>query len=97
MFRYCLPKIKQFALQAQLLQSQHMNQTTLWCELGFLFHMIQQIESIYNANKNNEDIFNHIEKVVLFRLLFIFLLGCPTSQLSENFSILTGSCRFGII
>ena len=63
MFRYCLPQIKEFALQAQVLQSQHINQNTLWCELGFLFHMIQQIQLIYENNLDNKDMFNHIEKV----------------------------------
>eukprot|EP01038_Epipyxis_sp_PR26KG_P008947 gene8947-12064_t len=49
---YSLPFIKNYALQSQLSSYQHVNNNTIWCELGFLFHMILLLEErVKNGNK----------------------------------------------
>lgn len=41
---FTLPEIKECALAAQTAVYHHNNATSLWCELGFLFHMMSLVE-----------------------------------------------------
>jgi len=41
---YCLPEVREVALSSQSSAYHHNNPITMWCELGFLFHMILSIE-----------------------------------------------------
>lgn len=44
---YDMPSLRNYALRAQLSSYHHQEncQSTLWCELGFLFHMMQRTEA----------------------------------------------------
>ena len=41
---FTLPEVKECALAAQTAVYHHNNATSLWCELGFLFHMMSLVE-----------------------------------------------------
>ena len=41
---FALPEVRECALAAQTAAYHHSNATSLWCELGFLFHMMSAVE-----------------------------------------------------
>lgn len=50
------PEIVQAALAAQYFPQQHNNPNTLWCELGFLFHMMKSIEEAGGSNTKGKTV-----------------------------------------
>jgi Ubiquitin carboxyl-terminal hydrolase/Exonuclease len=46
---FTLPEVKECALAAQTAVYHHSNATSLWCELGFLFHMMSSVEQYSSA------------------------------------------------
>lgn len=46
-FLFALPEVRSTALASQLSPYHHNNPTTVWCELGFLFHMMRSIQNEY--------------------------------------------------
>ena len=52
-FLYFVPEIRATALLAQMSPFHHVNATTLWCELGFLYHMMRSCQNWHLNNANN--------------------------------------------
>lgn len=48
------------ALAAQAMPQHHNYSTTLWCELGFLFHMMRAVESAPVVRSARGTICNHV-------------------------------------
>ena len=46
---FALPEVRECALAAQMAVYHHTNATSLWCELGFLFHMMTAVELYSSA------------------------------------------------
>ena len=42
---YAICEVRDCALAAQTASYHHHNATTLWCELGFLFHMMRAVQA----------------------------------------------------
>jgi hypothetical protein len=55
---FALPEVRECALAAQTATYHHNNATSLWCELGFLFHMMTTVESC------SQNLAKPIQKVV---------------------------------
>ena len=51
---FAMPEIRAIALAAQTSTYHHQNPHTLWCELGFLFHMMISVQNEYVSGKYDE-------------------------------------------
>jgi hypothetical protein len=47
---FAIPEVRECALAAQTATYHHNNATSLWCELGFLFHMMTAVEQCSQAS-----------------------------------------------
>jgi len=51
---FTMPEIRAIALASQASTYHHQNPHTLWCELGFLFHMILSVQKEFDSKKDEE-------------------------------------------
>ena len=56
---FSMPEIRAIALASQASTYHHQNPHTLWCELGFLFHMILSVQKEYDSSK-----YEDLERIV---------------------------------
>jgi len=51
---FSMPEIRAIALASQASTYHHQNPHTMWCELGFLFHMMLSVQKEFDAKKDDE-------------------------------------------